>query len=160
MNPVLELLLQGESLDTAQMAEILGLEPSEVERQIDALKAENVLLGWRPVFNAEALDTSRVRAAIEVRITPERGGGFDKLAQRISRFEQVESCFLMSGGYDLLVFVKGDNLHDVAAFVSERLATIGGILSTATHFLLRAYKEQGFMLVDGEGDPDKPAVSP
>lgn len=160
MNAVLKLLLQGESLDSGQMAEILGLDPAEVERQLEALKAENILMGWRPVFNAEALDRDRVRAVIEVRITPERGGGFNKLAQRISRFDQVESCFLMSGSYDLLVFAKGDNLHDVAAFVSERLSTIGGVLSTATHFVLRAYKEQGFMLVDGEGDPDKPAVSP
>jgi DNA-binding Lrp family transcriptional regulator len=92
-----------------------------------------------------------VRAVIEVRITPERGGGFDRLAERIAKFEEVESCYLMSGGYDLLVFVSGESLHKVAAFVSEKLATIEGVLSTSTHFLLRTYKEQGF-LVSSQGE--------
>ena len=91
-------------------------------------------------------DAGTVRAVIEVRITPERGGGFNRLAERISRFDEVESCYLMSGGYDLLVFVTGSSLQKVAAFVSEKLATIEGVLSTATHFMLRSYKEHGFML--------------
>jgi DNA-binding Lrp family transcriptional regulator len=86
------------------------------------------------------------RAVIEVRITPERGGGFNRLAERISRFDEVESCYLMSGGYDLLVFVNGASLQKVAAFVSEKLSTIEGVLSTATHFMLRSYKEHGFLL--------------
>ena len=91
-------------------------------------------------------DTAVVRAVIEVRITPERGGGFNRLADRISRFDEVESCYLMSGDYDLLVFVSGTSLQKVAAFVSEKLSTIEGVLSTVTHFLLRSYKEQGFLL--------------
>jgi DNA-binding Lrp family transcriptional regulator len=81
-----------------------------------------------------------------VKITPERGGGFNRLAERISRFDEVESCYLMSGGYDLLVFVNGSSLQKVAGFVSEKLSTLEGVLSTATHFLLRTYKEQGFLL--------------
>jgi DNA-binding Lrp family transcriptional regulator len=95
-----------------------------------------------------------------VRITPERGGGFNRLAERISRFDEVESCFLMSGGYDLLVFVNGSSLQKVAAFVSEKLASIEGVLSTATHFMLRSYKEQGFMLDVKTEEADRLKVAP
>ena len=96
---------------------------------------------------------------IEVKISPEREGGFDRLAHRISKFEEVEACHLMSGAYDLLVIVKGKNLRSVATFVSERLATIDGVLSTATHFLLRSYKEHGHLLSSAGESSEKPAVS-
>lgn len=84
-----------------------------------------------------------VRAVIELKITPQRDCGFARIAERVARFEQVEACFLMSGGYDLLVFVKGDTLQDVAQFVAQDLSTIEGVLSTATHFMLKAYKARG-----------------
>ena len=146
MNPLIKLLLEGGGLSTAQMAQVLNLSEAEVNRQLDQLKKDRLLLGWRPVLNLAEEDAGVVRAVIEVRITPERGGGFNRLAERISRFDEVESCYLMSGGYDLLVFVNGSSLQKVAAFVSEKLSTIEGVLSTATHFLLRSYKEQGFLL--------------
>src|SRR5215472_6012684 len=146
MNSLIKLLLEGGGLSTAQMAQVLNLTEAEVNRQLDQLKHDRLLLGWRPVLNLAQEDAGVVRAVIEVKITPERGGGFNRLADRISRFEEVESCFLMSGGYDLLVFVSGTSLQKVAAFVSEKLSTIEGVLSTATHFLLRSYKEQGFLL--------------
>ena len=145
MKPIVKLLLEGGSLSTAQMAEVLNLSVAEVEQQLADLKAQNLLLGFRPVLNLTREDSGVVRAVIEVRITPERGGGFNRLAERISRFDEVESCFLMSGGY-LLVFVNGASLQKVAAFVSEKLSTLEGVLSTATHFMLRSYKEQGFLL--------------
>jgi DNA-binding Lrp family transcriptional regulator len=87
-----------------------------------------------------------VRAVIEVKITPERGGGFNRLAERIAKYSEVRSCYLMSGGYDLLVEVEGKSLREVASFVSEKLATIQGVISTATHFVLKAYKEHGVMM--------------
>ena len=146
MSPILKLLLEGGSLSTAQMAQVLNLPEAEINRQLDQLRKDRVLLGWRPVMNLADEDAGIVRAVIEVRITPERGGGFNRHADRISRFDEVESCYLMSGGYDLLVFVNGTSLQKVAAFVSEKLSTIEGVLSTATHFLLRSYKEQGFLL--------------
>ena len=146
MNPLIKLLLEGGGLSTAQMAQVLNLTEAEVNRQLDQLKKDRLLLGWRPVLNLADEDAGVVRAVIEVRITPERGGGFNRLAERISRFDEVESCYLMSGGYDLLVFVNGTSLQKVAAFVSEKLSTIEGVLSTATHFLLRSYKEQGFLM--------------
>ena len=146
MNPVIKLLLEGGSLSTAQMAQVLNLSEAEVNRQLDQLKKDRILLGWRPVLNLANEEAGAVRAVIEVRITPERGGGFNRHADRISRFDEVESCYLMSGGYDLLVFVNGSSLQKVAAFVSEKLSTIEGVLSTATHFMLRSYKEQGFLM--------------
>jgi len=146
ISPLIKLLLEGGSLSTAQMGEVLNMPEAEVNRQLEQLKKDRILLGWRPVLNLALEDANIVRAVIEVKITPERGGGFNRLADRISRFDEVESCYLMSGGYDLLVFVSGSSLQKVAAFVSEKLSTIEGVLSTATHFLLRSYKEQGFLL--------------
>ena len=160
MNPLLKLLLEGGSLDTAQMAQVLKLSEAEINRQLDELKRKRVLLGFRPVLNLADEDTGVVRATIEVRLTPERGGGFNRLADRISRFDEVESCHLMSGGYDLLVFVNGSSLQKVAGFVSEKLATLEGVLSTATHFLLRSYKEQGYLMDIPAEENDRLTVTP
>jgi DNA-binding Lrp family transcriptional regulator len=160
MNPLIKLLLEGGGLSTAQMAQVLNLSEAEVNRQLDQLKKDRLLLGWRPVLNLAEEEAGVVRAVIEVRITPERGGGFNRLAERISRFDEVESCYLMSGGYDLLVFVNGSSLQKVAAFVSEKLSTIEGVLSTATHFLLRTYKEQGFLLDVKAAENDRLKVTP
>ena len=160
MNPLVKFLLEGGSLNTAQMAQVLKLSEADVNRQLDELKASRVLLGFRPVLNLAHEDSGIVRAVIEVRITPERGGGFNRLAERISRFSEVESCFLMSGGYDLLLFVKGTTLQRVASFVSEKLSTIEGVLSTSTHFQLRCYKDQGFLLEQGEAQSARLNVAP
>ncbi len=158
---VLKLLLEGESLDTRQMATILGRDVAQIERDMDELKRRNILLGWRPVLHPAATsEAAAVRALIEVKVTPEREGGFDRIAERIARFKEVETCYLMSGAYDLLLVVHGKGLHDIANFVSARLASIEGVLSTATHFMLKAYKEQGYLFSRDQRDPDKPAVSP
>jgi DNA-binding Lrp family transcriptional regulator len=160
MKPIIKLLLEGGSLNTAQMAQVLNLPEAEVTRQLDALKKDGVLLGFRPVLNLADEDSGVVRAVIEVRITPERGGGFNRLAERISKFDEVESCYLMSGGYDLLVFVNGASLQKVAAFVSEKLSTIEGVLSTATHFMLRSYKEHSFLLGGKIEETERLKVAP
>jgi DNA-binding Lrp family transcriptional regulator len=159
MNTVLKLLLEGGSPSTAQMAQVLNISEAEVNRQLEELKQQRVLLGWRPVLNL-AEDDGGVRAIIEVRITPERGGGFNRLAERISRFDEVESCHLISGGYDLLVFVNGTSLQRVAAFVSEKLSTLEGVLSTATHFLLRSYKEAGILMESKAEENERLKVAP
>jgi DNA-binding Lrp family transcriptional regulator len=160
MTPLIKLLLEGGSLNTAQLAQILKLSEAEVNRQLDALKKDGVLLGLRPILNLSGEDSGVVRAVIEVRITPERGGGFNRLAERISKFDEVESCYLMSGGYDLLVFVNGGSLQKVAAFVSEKLSTLEGVLSTATHFMLRSYKEHGFLLAGKVEENERLKVAP
>ncbi len=101
---------------------------------------------------------NEVHAVIELKITPQRDCGFGKIAERVAKFAQVEACFLMSGGYDLLVFVKGESLQDVAQFVAQDLSTIEGVLSTATHFMLKTYKARDFL--DFQGDDSRLAVSP
>ena len=160
MTPLVKLLLEETGLTTAQMAQILKLSEAELNGQLDALKKDGVLLGFRPVLNLADEDSGIVRAVIEVRITPERGGGFNRLAERISKFDEVESCYLMSGGYDLLVFVNGASLQKVAAFVSEKLSTLEGVLSTATHFMLRSYKEHGFLLGGKVEETERLKVAP
>ncbi|HVW21650.1 MAG TPA: Lrp/AsnC family transcriptional regulator [Opitutaceae bacterium] len=152
MNPVLKLLAEGGNLSTAQMAQVAGLSQAEIERHLEQLRQDKVFLGWRAVLDLSREASAAVRAVIEVKITPERGGGFNRLADRISRFDEVESCYLMSGGYDLLIFVAGPSLQKVASFVSERLSTIEGVLSTSTHFMLRSYKEGGYLI----GAPAEP----
>jgi DNA-binding Lrp family transcriptional regulator len=160
MKPIIKLLLEGGGLSNAQMAQVLNLSEAEVNRQLDELRQQRILLGYRPVLNLATEDAGVVRAVIEVRITPERSGGFNRLAERISRFDEVESCYLMSGGYDLLVFVTGSSLQKVAGFVSEKLATVEGVLSTATHFMLRSYKEQGFMMDVKSEEAERLNVTP
>ena len=100
----------------------------------------------------------QVHAVIELKITPQRECGFGKIAERVAKFEQVEACFLMSGGYDLLVFVKGDSLQDVAHFVASDLSTLDGVLSTSTHFMLKTYKAKG--VLDFASDDGRLAVTP
>jgi len=161
MNPVLKLLLEGSQLTTTQIAQVAGLTDAEVNQHLDQLKKDKIFLGWRPVLDLshEAV-AAAVRAVIEVRITPERGGGFNRLAERIGRFDEVESCYLMSGGYDLLLFIKGSSLQKVASFVSEKLSTIEGVLSTSTHFMLRCYKDQGYLFDQGEAQTTRFNVAP
>ena len=127
--------------------------------QIKSLEDEGVILGYRTIINEDKLEVDLVRAVIEVKITPEREGGFDRLAVRIAKFDEVHSCYLMSGGYDLMVVVEGSDLKAVSSFVSEKLATIQGVISTVTHFMLKPYKEQG-ILMGGEFSDEKLAVSP
>ena len=162
MNPVLKLLLEGGSLTTAQMAQVVGLSETEVQQHLEQLKKDKIFLGWRPVLDLsrEAAAGVAVRAVIEVKMTPERGGGFNRLAERLARFDEVEACYLMSGAYDLLVFVDGSSLQKVAGFVSEKLSTLEGVLSTSTHFMLRSYKEGGFLIEQAEAPTSRLNVAP
>ncbi len=159
MDPLLKLLRDNAALKPDRLAALLGVPEAEVVERIRAYEQDRVILGYRTVLNEEKLGRDIVRAVIEVRITPERGGGFDRLADRIAKYKEVESCYLMSGGYDLLVVVVGNNLREVATFVSEKLSTIQGVISTATHFLLKPYKEQG-VLMSGPAPDERLPVTP
>ncbi len=159
MDELLRLLKQNALESPADLAKMLGMSEERVRNKIDEYERSGVIRAYQTVINEDKLDLQTVRAVIEVKITPEREGGFDRMARTISKFPEVESCFLMSGGYDLLVFVKGDNLHSVAAFVSERLATISGVLSTSTHFMLKTYKDQGITM-EKEKEHERLKVSP
>ena len=159
MDTLLKLLHENAALKPAQLAAMLGSSEAEVAAKIKAYEADQVILGYRTILNEEKLGVEIVRAVIEVKITPEREGGFNRLAERIAKYDEVRSCYLMSGGYDLLVVVEGDSLRQVATFVSEKLATIQGVVSTATHFMLKPYKEQG-VLMSREQNQERLAVSP
>jgi DNA-binding Lrp family transcriptional regulator len=159
MDPLLKLLRENAAYRPDQLAAMLQLPEAEVIARIRAYEADRVIVGYRTVLDEEKLGFERVRAVIEVKITPEREGGFDRVANRIAKYAEVRACYLMSGGYDLLVEVEGSNLREVASFVSAKLATIQGVLSTATHFVLKPYKEQGVLM--GTDAPDERlAVSP
>ena len=159
MDQLLKLLRDNAALTPEQLSRMLNLPETEVATRIRGYENDKVILGYRTVLNEEKLGVDLVRAVIEVKITPERGGGFDRLAERIAKYAEVNSCYLMSGGYDLLVVVEGNSLREVATFVSEKLATVQGVVSTATHFMLKPYKEQGVLMAH-ERNEERLAVTP
>lgn len=145
MNQLLDLLRRNARQTVADLAGQLSVTEETVANQITAWEEDGTIRGYQAMVDPALGGGDGVTAFIEVRLTPERGGGFDRLARRIARFEQVTSCYLISGGYDLLVMVDGPDLLAVAGFVSEKLSTIEGVVSTATHFRLKSYKENGFL---------------
>jgi len=158
MDELLNLLRQNARASNETLAAELSTTPQEVAKRIADLEAAGVLLGYQAIVDP-GKTAQKVIACVEVKITPERGGGFDRLANRIARFAEVQSCYLMSGGYDLLVVLEGNTLQDVASFISEKLSTIKGVISTATRFRLKSYKENGVALIK-DAKPDRLAVAP
>ena len=147
---VLHILEQDAHTTPEQIAERTGLSKRRVNRVMRELEAVGIIRKYKAVVNWERTGAERVYAFIEVRVTPERGRGFDAVAERILRFPEVHSLYLMSGAYDLHVVVEGANMREVALFVAEKLATIEGVQSTATHFVLRRYKVDGDILEQPE----------
>ena len=156
---LLKLLRRNGRSSDAELAERVSLSADEVREQIAAWEADGTGLGFEAIVDSAKTGQAAVVGIIEVKLTPEREGGFDRLAARISKFDQVLSCYLMSGGYDLLLVVEGEDLMEVARFVSEKLSTMEGVLSTATHFRLKTYKENGFAF-GGDEDPERLPVAP
>ncbi|HAT19431.1 MAG: Lrp/AsnC family transcriptional regulator [Roseibacillus sp.] len=156
---LLKLLRRNGRSSDAELAERVSLSADEVREQIAAWEADGTVLGFEAIVDSAKTGQAAVVGIIEVKLTPEREGGFDRLAARISKFDQVLSCYLMSGGYDLLLVVEGEDLMEVARFVSEKLSTMEGVLSTATHFRLKTYKENGFAF-GGDEDPERLPVAP
>ena len=159
METLLRLLQPDSNTPREELARLLNLSVEETNARIAALEKEGVIRGYQAIVDRERLDKNTVTAFIEVRITPERGGGFDRIAHRIAKFDQVVSCYLISGGYDLIVVVQGGSLREVASFVSEKLSTIESVISTATHFRLKTYKENGALLTSDLPE-DRLPVSP
>lgn len=131
----------------ADLAIVLGSTEEEVSDLIKQMEVEKVICGYPTLINWEKVQCERVTALIELKVTPQRGLGFDKIAERIYQFSEVQSLYLMSGGFDLTVILEGKTMREVANFVSEKLAPMDAILSTATHFVLKKYKEHGLPLV-------------
>ena len=140
------------NVSRAKIAQMLGLEEKEVADKIDKMEKENVIVGYKTFVNWDKTDKDVVVALIELRITPQRGEGFDKVAERIYKYPQVKSLYLMSGAYDLAVTIEGKSMKEVALFVAQKLAPMDSIISTATHFVLKKYKEEGIVFEDDEKD--------
>jgi len=153
-------ILQTNALESREsIGRMLGVGAAEVEARIRDYEKSGVIRGYQAILNEDQLGLDKVTAVIEVKVTPQREGGFDTIAQRISRFPEVRSAYLMSGTYDLLLFVEGRTLREVAAFVSERLSPLEGVLSTSTHFMLKTYKRFG-VLMHQESSDERLSVSP
>ena len=153
-------ILQSNALETPEnIARMLGVPAAEVTRRIAEYEKAGVIRGYQAILNEDKLELDTVTAVIEVKVTPQREGGFNTIAERISRFPEVRSAYLMSGTYDLLLFVEGRNLREVAAFVSERLSPLEGVLSTSTHFMLKTYKRLGVLMESSHAE-ERLSVAP
>ena len=146
MEALLKLLRQNALESPANMAKLLNMEEKDVRARIAEYEKSGIIRGYQAIVNEDRLDLHTVNAVIEVKVTPERDGGFDRVAARLSKFPEVESLYLISGSFDLLLFVTGSDLKQVASFVSEKLATMQGVVSTSTHFMLKTYKKHGVLM--------------
>ena len=146
MDRLLQLLNDDARTDARDLAVMLGITEEEVRKKIADYEAQGVIRGYKPLLDYEKIDTQYVEAVIEIRVTPKKDFGFEEIAQKISGYHEVDSVYLMSGGYDLHVEVVGKTFKDVALFVSHRLAPLDGVVSTATHFVLSRYKDRGFII--------------
>ena len=140
------------NVSRAKIAQMLGMEEKEVADKIEKMEKENVIVGYKTIVNWDKTDKDVVVALIDLRITPQRGEGFDKVAERIYKYTQVKSLYLMSGAYDLSVTIEGKSMKEEALFVAQKLAPMDSIISTATHFVLKKYKEEGIVFEDDEKD--------
>ena len=151
-NKILDILNENCQHTPAEIATMLGADESLVISAIDELESEKIILGYKAMINWEKIVSDNVIALIELKVTPQRGEGFDKIADRIYKYPQVDTVYLMSGGFDLTVIINGKTMKEVAMFVAEKLAPMESVVSTATHFVLKKYKEQGVIFTDEEVD--------
>ena len=149
---ILELLEKNAKVSIEEIAEELNTSRKEVVTLIAKLEADKVICGYSTIINWDKITDQKCNALIEVKVTPQRGTGFDRIADRISRFDEVDSIYLISGGYDFMVIINGKSMKEVSSFVFNKLATIDYIESTATHFVLKKYKDHGVQLQDKPTD--------
>ncbi len=155
---ILTLMQKNAKLSADEIAVMLNLDAAEVAQEIAALEKNKTILAYNTVINWDKTELDPVTALIEVRIAPQRDQGFDRIAARIYRYPQVKSCYLMSGGFDLMVIIEDKNLKDVAKFVSEKIAPLDNVISTRTHFILKQYKLYGTELEVSESDAREAVV--
>lgn len=149
---ILKTLAKDGRIAAADLAIMLGSNEADVVTAIAEMEADKIICGYPTLIDWDKLSDEKVTALIELKVTPQRGQGFDKIAERIYKFDEVESVYLMSGGFDLTVIIRGKSMREVASFVSAKLAPMEAILSTATHFVLKKYKDQGIIMQVDEED--------
>lgn len=145
-NKILNVLEKNSRIAISELAVILGIDELAVANEIKAMEEEGIICGYHTLIDWEKTSIEKVSALIEVRVTPQRGQGFDNIAERIYQYPEVNAVYLISGGYDLLVSLEGKTLKEVSSFVSDKLSTLDTVLSTATHFVLKKYKDHGTIL--------------
>lgn len=155
MDRLLQILGENSSFTTAELAMMLGEPEDYIKAQIKEYETKGIIKGYKAIVNWENVPDAGVTALIEVRVSPKKVTGFEEVAEQIMLFEEVDSLYLMAGAYDFAVMVKGKTIQEIASFVAKRLSTIDGVLSTATHFMLKRYKDGGVNLQDIEEQQDR-----
>ena len=143
---LLALIEKNSRIDLKELSVLLGAGEAETANELANLEKEGISCGYHTMIDWEKTSREKVSALIEVRVTPQRGQGFDSIAERIYQYPEVQSVYLMSGGYDLMIILEGKTLREISAFVSEKLSALDSVLSTATHFILKKYKDHGTVL--------------
>ena len=151
-NEILSAIEKNSKIDVKELAVLLGQQEVDIMNEIATMEKEGIICGYHTLINWEKTTKEKITALIEVRVTPQRGLGFDKIAERIYNFPEVTSVYLISGGYDLLITIEGKTLKEVSSFVSYKLSTLEYILSTATHFILKKYKDHGTIFANEHED--------
>lgn len=156
---ILRMIEKNSKINLHDMAVMLGKDEKEIANEIQDMENEKIICGYHTMIDWDKTNSEKVVALIELKISPERGEGYDKIAKRISKFREVSSLYLMSGAFDIAVFIEGKTMKQVAAFVSEKIAPLDTVLSTSTHFVLKKYKDHGVTMV-GEENHERMAVTP
>lgn len=157
---ILKNISKNARMTSEDLAAMLDSTPEEIEKSIKSMEEDGIICGYPALINWEKTDNEVVTALIEVKVTPQRGRGFDKVAERIYQFDEVASVYLMSGGFDLTVIIEGKSMKEVARFVTTKLAPMESIMSTATYFVLKKYKEHGLPLVKESNEDERMLIAP
>ena len=156
---LLTIIEKNSRIDLKELAVILGEEEINVVNELSALEKEGIICGYHTLIDWDKTSLEKVTALIEVRVTPQRGQGFDKIAERIYKYPEVRTVYLISGGYDLLVTLEEKSLREISNFVSDKLSTLDSVLSTATHFILKKYKDHG-TIIDKKHEDEREVITP
>ncbi|MBQ6318478.1 MAG: Lrp/AsnC family transcriptional regulator [Lachnospiraceae bacterium] len=156
---ILSLIEKNSRIDLKEVAACLNITEVEVANELAAMESEGIICGYHTLIDWDKVTEERIHALIEVRVTPQRGKGFDEIAERIYKYPEVQSTYLISGGFDLLVFMEGKTLKEISSFVYEKLSTMDFVLSTTTHFVLRKYKDHG-MILNSKSEDERMIMTP
>ena len=149
---ILRAIEKNSKLTVEELAVMLGATEAEVAAAVAEMEADKIICGYPTLINWDKVVPDKLTALIEIKVTPQRGQGFDKLAERVYQYPEVNAVYLISGGYDLMVIIEGKSLRDVSSFVSDKLSTLDSVLSTATHFILKKYKDHGTIMTKKNED--------
>lgn len=159
-NEILEIIEKNSRVSLEDMAAMLGKTTADIAAAMDEMEKDNVICGYTTLVNWNKTDREFVTAMIEVKVTPQRDRGFEKIAERIYLFDEVKAVYLMAGSYDLLVMMDGKNIREISSFISDKLSPIDNVLSTATHFVLKKYKEHGVIIEKRPDEDERMIVTP